>query len=241
MLIINALAIDMEWANKFTKDNTYKGKFYLEDGQEMEATMMSKETSSVDVAYYKDDDITVLTMDLKDYDGTQFEFMAIMPKENLSAYVENITKEQINQIDKNLKLSSDEKDGVDIKIPKFKFSYDLQLKEDLKNLGINDAFNSDLADFSKISDAKDRDEVLFVSDALHKADIEFSESGVKAAAVTVFAMFGGAGMIEKHPVNIVIDKPFMFVIRDKKTKSIWFTGTVYEPNSWENDRESYGF
>jgi len=43
----------------------------------------------------------------------------------------------------------------------------------------------------------------------------------------------------KQPVNIIIDKPFMFVIRDKATKDIWFTGTVYEPNSWENDKASY--
>jgi len=238
MLIINALAIDMEWIYQFSFDKTRGEAFYMDNGQKMTATMMFlKEISSKNVAYYMDDDITVLTMDLKDYDGTQLEFMAIMPNENLSDYINNISKEQINQIDKKLKFASDESDGVNIRIPKFKFDYDLGLKQDLKNLGIRDAFDLYRADFSNMSNTND----LFVSDAFHKADIEFTEKGVKAAAVTVIVMMTNGTMIfrEKYPVNIIINKPFMFVIRDKKTKEIWFTGTVYEPNSWENDKSSY--
>jgi len=236
MLIINALAIDMEWVHKFRDDNTRGQKFYLDDGKEMIATTMTnEEVTAKEIAYYKNDDITVLTMDLRDYNGTQFEFMAIMPKENLSGYVEKVTKAQIDEIDKNLKLSSDEEGGVNIKIPKFKFDYSLKLKEDLINLGINDAFDASVANFSKMAN-----QPLYVSDALHKADIEFTEKGVKAAAVTIFGMMG-SGVFQKvyQPVDIIIDKPFMFIIRDKMAKNIWFTGTVYEPNSWEDDIKIY--
>jgi len=236
MLIINALAIDMEWTSQFSCDKTYGETFYMDNGQEMTATMMfKKEIRSEGIKYYEDNDITVITMDLQEYDGTQFEFMAIMPNENLSNYVENVTKEQINQIDENLKLSSDEKDGVNIKIPKFKFDYNLNLKQDLKNLGVKDAFDEINADFSKMAEVKE----LFVSEALHKADIEFTEKGVKAAAVTVFAMAPNSLPIPRNPVEVVINKPFMFVIRDRSTKDIWFTGTVYKPNSWEDDKASY--
>jgi len=241
MLIINALAIDMEWAFQFSDDKTYGETFYKDDGKEMTATMLfNKEVSSENIAYYMDDNLTVLNMDLKEYNGTQFEFMAIMPNENLSAYVDNVTKEQIEQIDKNLKLASDEPYGVEITIPKFKFNYDLNLKEDLENLGIKEAFNKNKADFTKITTINKPDERLYVSDALHKADIEFTEKGVKAAAVTVITMSRVLSLpLFKSPVDIVINKPFMFIIRDKNTKDIWFTGTVYEPNSWENDKEDY--
>ena len=44
---------------------------------------------------------------------------------------------------------------------------------------------------------------------------------------------------EEKPIEIKIDKPFVFLIRDKETKEIWFVGTVYEPNSWEDDKEEY--
>jgi len=238
MLIINALAIDMEWDFQFNFDKTYGETFYKDNGKEMTATMMfNKEVASPNVAYYQDDNITALTMNLKEYNGTQLEFMAIMPKENLSAYVENVSKEQISEIDKQLKLSSDEVYGVNVKIPKFKFSYDLELKQDLMNLGIKEAFDDKAANFSKMAKAND----LYVSDALHKADIEFTEEGVKAAAVTVIIMMTKGGKLPKetYPVDIIINKPFMFVIRDKNTKDIWFTGTVYEPNSWENDKKEY--
>lgn len=81
---------------------------------------------------------------------------------------------------------------------------------------------------------------LYVSDALHKANIDFSEKGVKAAAVTVFAVMDATAMMEpKQPIEVKIDKPFVFLIRDKETKEIWFVGTVYEPNSWEKDKTEY--
>jgi len=240
MLLINALAIDMEWVSPFSFESTYGRTFYKDGGEKMQATTMSKkEIRSKDIGYYLDDDLTVLTMNLKDYGSVQFEFMAIMPKENLSGYVEKVTKEQLAEIDSKIKLSAEETDGVNVSIPKFKFDYTLKLKGDLKDLGIKDAFSAYDADFSKMSYAKELGEPLFVSDAIHKADIEFTEKGVKAAAVTVFLMSGGAMFRPKYPVDVIIDKPFMFVIREKNSKDIWFTGTVYEPNAWEDDVEAY--
>jgi len=107
-------------------------------------------------------------------------------------------------------------------------------------LGIKDAFDEEKADFSKMVDLEAIGQIIYVADALHKADIEFTEKGVKAAAVTIFN-FGGFGgfIVEKHPIEVTIDKPFIFIIRDKNTKDIWFTGTLYEPNLWNDDRSSY--
>ena len=235
MLLINALAIDMGWENPFDTNNTYGEDFYLENGDTMTATMMHKETMGDDASYYKDNDITALTMDLQEYDNTQFEFVAIMPEENLADYIETLTIEDVNTILENTTLASDTQYGVDISIPKFSFNYNLQLKQDLMDLGITDAFDENLADFSNMASEK-----LCVGDALHKADIDFSEEGIKAAAVTVIIMDTNSIMpIENEPEEIRIDKPFMYLIRDKQTNEIWFVGTVYEPNSWKQDMEEY--
>jgi len=240
MLLINALAIDMEWADPFSYQTTDGEKFYLDNGEVMEATTMYNKYYEK-LSYYKDDDLLAVTLDLKDYKKTQFEFMAIMPNENLSGYVENVTKEKIDEIDEKLIPASDVNDGVTLEIPKFKFSYDLALKDDLMNLGIKDAFDKFEADFTKMANPVDPSKKLYVSDALHKADIDFSEDGVKAAAVTVFVMgLGAAGPLPPtYPVHLYINKPFMFIIRDKNTKDIWFTGTVYKPNSWADDKKEY--
>ena len=235
MILINALAIDMGWENPFDTSDTYGEDFYLEDGNAMTATMMNKETMGDDVSYYKDNDITTLTMDLQEYDNTQFEFVAIMPEGNLSDYIKTLTIEDVNTILENTKLTSETSYGVDISIPKFSFDYDLQLKQDLIDLGMTDAFDEILADFSNMASEK-----LCVGDALHKADIDFSEEGIRAAAVTVITMKTNAIMPdENQPEEIKIDKPFLYFIRDKQTNEIWFVGTVYEPNSWDEDIEEY--
>lgn len=238
MLLINALAIDMEWENDFDCEDTYGRKFYLADGTTMEATTMSKTTKSDSIAFYKDEEVSALSMNLKKYDDTQLEFIAIMPEENLDKYVEKTSMKEINTIISKMKPASSEetKDGLRITIPKFKYDYSLELKEDLMGLGIEKAFYEKVADFSKISDEIE----FFVGDAIHKADIEFSEEGVKAAAVTVFIMCG-ATAIERPPVyvDMNIDNPFMYLIRDKANGEVWFVGTVYTPNLWTDDMAEY--
>jgi len=88
-----------------------------------------------------------------------------------------------------------------------------------------------------MGDAKEKDDYLFVSMGIHKAETEFTEKGTRAATVTVFHMGGITALPPppKHPINIVNDKPFMFIIKDKFTKDVWFTGTVYEPTKYNPD------
>lgn len=238
MFLINALAIDMAWKEKFDGEDTHGGKFYLENGKEMTATMMNQETKSDSISYYKDNKITAISMDLEQYENEQMEFIAIMPNEDLANYIGNFGTDTLKSINDNLTLASKTKYGLDISIPRFSFDYDLNLEDDLKTLGITDAFNPDLADFSNMSSKSP----LWVGGALHKANIEFTEKGVKAAAVTVIYMTDTMALAdEKKPIEIRIDKPFMYLIRDKKTGEIWFVGTVYEPNSWENDKADYQY
>lgn len=241
MLLINALAIDMEWKIQFEDDKTGGRQFYLEDGTEMTATTMSRTTSSDDVSYYMGDDITAITIDLKEYEGTQLEFMALMPNTNLEQYVDSLTMDKIEEITQNLNSASNTKAGVNINIPKFEFDYDLNLKDNLRKLGITDAFAPQLANFSNMADLEKTQKNLYISDALHKANIEFSEEGIKAAAVTVFGMMEATsiGVKNEIPIEININNPFVFLIRDKNTKEIWLVGTVYEPNSWEDDKQDY--
>lgn len=237
MLLINALAIDMSWQDEFDSSDTYGENFNLNDGSTMTATMMHNETSSDSISFYKDNTITSLSMDLKKYDDIQLEFIAIMPNNDLPKYIENFTIDKLNNITNKSKLASETKYGLDISIPRFSFDYDLELKNDLINLGITDAFDKEIADFSNMTNSTKK---LYVSDALHKANINFTEKGIKAAASTVLIMKDTAmALNENKPEKIKIDKPFLYIIRDKDTKEIWFIGTVYEPNSWENDKAEY--
>lgn len=235
MFLINALAIDMAWKEKFDAEKTYSDNFYLEDGKEMTATMMHQENISDNVSFYKDNKITAISMDLEEYENQQMEFIAIMPNDSLANYVEKFETDTLKDISNKMILASKTKYGLDIYIPRFSYDYNLSLKDDLKNLGITDAFDSSLADFSNMSSKRP----LWVGGTLHKANIDFNEKGVKAAAVTTIYMTDGMAVDETKPIEIKINKPFMYLIGDKKTGEIWFVGTVYEPNSWENDKTDY--
>ena len=228
-ILINSLAIDMEWSEEFDLIDTSIKPFYLQDGTTIKATMMAKKTTKESTSYYKDDEITALTMSLKRYADTQLEFVGIMPNTDLSTYIKNLSINDIKKINRQLKSASEVKSGVIVTIPKFAFEYDLDLKNDMNKLGINTAFTPN-ANYSNITE-----DGFYVNKALHKANIEFSEEGIKAAATTSFVLTSGLSNIGKNAVEITFDKPFLFIIRDKATKDIWFVGTVYNPNGLERD------
>lgn len=238
MVLANALAIQMDWQQKFDASRTYGGSFYKADGSEMEATTMLMTTYAKNISYYQDDQTTMLSMPLKPVDdSTELEFVAVMPSSNLSDYLTNLDFTTVEDKLKESIPASTAEDGVVIRIPKFKFDYQLSFKQDLQSLGINSAFATN-ADFSNMTSSPDG---LYVSDAVHKANIDFSEDGIKAAAITVFGMDVSAAHDEKipKPVLVTIDHPFLFLIRDRANGAVWFTGTVYEPNLWSDDQASY--
>ena len=194
---------------------------------------------STDFTFYTDDNVKVFAKDLKEYDGTTLQYVGIMPvKEDLDKYVENVKAEDINKYIKNLKEPKIEnfKEGVATiitgDIPLFKYEYKLDLMNDLKEIGITDIFDEDKADLSKIVKSNGN----FIDKAIHKANIEFSNEGIKAAAASAMggagAASGGFEYLYKIPVekiDLTFDKPYMYLIRDKASGEVWFVGTVYEP------------
>lgn len=237
MALVNALAIDMEWKYSFEETRTYGQDFTKADGSKVEATMMHAKVDSGydDFKYYKDDDVSVISKDLKEYGGRQFEYIAILPEKDLSDYINDLKDNDLNELFDKLG-SVDSKSEVNLAIPKYEYNFTMDnFKDNLIELGLKEMFDEKKANFSKMATRE-----LFVSDAIHQAKIEFGEKGVKAAAVTVLIMYEKSAIEpQKKTINITFDRPFMYVIRDKKTKDVWFMGTVYEPNLWEKDKKDY--
>ena len=238
MVLANALAIQMDWKYQFEDDDTHGHTFYKKDGSEIEATTMNQTTSSEDIKYFQNDTTTAISMPLESTtDDVDLNFIAIMPSGNLDEYVGSVDQSQVSAVLDNMTPASEPEDGVAISVPKFKFDYELKFKKDLQSLGIQTAFNKKSADFSEMAS-----ESLYVGEAIHKANIDFSEDGIKAAAITVFTMKENAMTVEEtmpQPVIINLDHPFLFLIRDAKNGAIWFTGVVNQPNLWDDDKATY--
>lgn len=195
-------------------------------------------SSSTDFMLYNDNDVKAFAKDLKTYNGVTLQYIGIMPKNtSLKNYVDGLKSTDVTRIISSLKTiePSNFEQGKITKIvgniPLFKFDYELKLKEDLETIGIKDVFDADKADLSKMTSQK-----AYIGAAVHKADIEFSNEGIKAAAATGAAGYGAAscGFEYLYPVPVEVidlnfDSPYLFLIRDKDTGEVWFTGTVYSP------------
>jgi len=204
-------------------------------------------SKSTDFYFYDDKEVKVFAKDLKKYDGITLQYVGIMPKNiSLSDYVSGVKADDINKIINNLKDIKAEnfEDGVItyVKgfIPMFDFEYELPLLKDLQKLNVIDIFDPGKADLSKMVNSDSE----FIDTAVHKANIEFSNVGIKAAAATAMGGRGAADCgfdyiydVPVKTIDLTFDKPFMFVIRDKDTGEVWFTGNVYEPKVM--DEEDY--
>jgi serpin B len=107
-------------------------------------------------------------------------------------------------------------------MPRFKFSLSTSLNDTLTVLGMPNAFDPTLADFSGIDGAKD----LFVQAVIHQADIAVDEKGTTAAAATGI----GVGTAAASLNNLTVDRPFVFFIVHQPTGALLFAGRVVDPS-----------
>jgi serpin B len=108
-------------------------------------------------------------------------------------------------------------------LPRFKLDYAVTLNDSLKALGMRQAFAIG-ADFSTMAD-----EPLLVSDVMQKSFVEVNEEGTEAAAVTTVHVARSAMPRPENPFEMIVDRPFLFVISDDDAKSVLFLGVVYDP------------
>ena len=195
-------------------------------------------TSSTDFMFYTDDDVKVFAKDLKEYNGITLQYVGIMPtKVSLKKYIDGINSSDINNLINNLKgIELDSfKDGVITKvegtIPVFDILSRINLEEDLNKLGITDVFDSKKANLSNLIDSN-----VYLDSIEHKVDVDFSNDGIKEADPVTLEGLGsskcGFDYLYEVPIesiDLTFDKPYLFLVRDKNSGEVWFTGTVYEP------------
>ena len=222
--IMNAIAIDVEWKYKFEGENTYKQTFNNLDNTKVNVDMMH---STNDIVLIQNEKAKGIIKDYNTYGDNELEFIAILPKDDIKEYINNFNKEELNSLLNNITKPSEQLD-IKLTIPKFKYNYDYNnFKDDLISLGIKDAFDKETASFMNI-ETESSHLNLYVSEAVHKSVIDLNENGTKAAAITYFGLSKNTAIMpSKDVINIVFDKPFLYIIKDKNSDNIWFFGTVY--------------
>ena len=230
--LANAIAIDAKWVSEFECNNTISEKFTKSDNKKINVEMMHRQYR--DNIEYANGDVEGVIIPYQE----NLEFIALLPKDNLKNYINNLTNEDLNKVLNSFKKLS-ENERLNLSLPRFSYKYNINnFIGILNDMGITSAFDPVEADFSKIITKENLNKLgkdnLYVSDAIHKTYIDLNEKGTKAAAVTYFGIkTSGAYMEDYKEIDIKFNRPFMYIIRDTETKEILFIGSVYEPNEWK--------
>lgn len=214
MYLINALAFDAKWDNKYNEYDLEEGTFMSSVINHQDATFMNAEEK----LYLENENATGF---VKYYKGKDYAFVGLLPKNSLNTYLKSLTGAELTSL-----LSNAQKVKVETKIPAFTNDYATEISEILQKLGMTDAFNKNAANFQPMG--INVDGPVYLSRVLHKTHIEVDAEGTKAAAVT--AVEEAADCAEEEPVEeikyVYLDKPFLYMIIDCKQNLPIFIGTV---------------
>ncbi len=212
LVLTNAIYFNAAWQYPFEEDATSPGVFYLLHGDEATIPMMEQQES---FSYTEGDNYQAVELP---YDGRELSMVILLPNSGqFETFEEAIDYQQVKDIMENLG-----KREVRLTMPKFEFDSSLGLKKTLIDMGMPVAFSAG-ADFSGMTGEKD----LFISDVIHKAFVSVDEAGTEAAAATAVIMELTA--MPETPVEVTLNRPFIFLIRDIETGAILFVGRVMNP------------
>ncbi len=214
LVLTNAIYFNAAWQYPFNKDSTSDDTFYLLDNKTVTVPMMSQTES---FGYAENDKYQAVELP---YDGNELSMVILLPKSGqFQTFEENLDVEYVNTIIDTLQNRQ-----VALTMPKFEFETSFKLKDALTAMGMPIAF-SDNADFSGMTGNRD----LLISEVIHKAFVSVDEEGTEAAAATAVIMKLTA--FPGEPVEVTINRPFIFLIRDIETGTILFLGRIMDPGA----------
>ena len=220
MYLVNALAFDAKWADEYEEHQIREDRFTMEDGTRQDVDMMHSE----EYTYLEDD---LATGFIKYYKDRKYAFVAMLPNEGVSVsqYVDSLTSEHLREL-----LNNPQDLTVFASIPKFETEYDIEMSEVLQEMGMTDAFDWRVADFSRLGTYTVDGMNICINRVLHKTFISVTEQGTRAGAATAVEMVAEGAMEIVEFKEVVLDRPFVYMLIDCETNLPFFIGTMMNVN-----------
>ena len=214
LVLTNAIYFNAAWAYPFNEDMTDDGTFHLLDGDATTVPMMKKTEF---FGYAEGNGYQAVELP---YDGHELSMVILLPNAGqFETFEAALDTDRVDAIAKGLAHKQ-----VDLTIPKFEYESEFSLANTLAAMGMPVAFSRE-ADFSGMTGNRD----LFIAEILHKSFVSVDEAGTEAAAATAVVMRLTAA--PEPPLEVTVDRPFVFFIRDIETGAILFVGRVLDPSS----------
>ena len=209
LVLTNAIYFNAAWQYPFEESMTESVPFRLPDGGTVVADMMAQTES---FRYAQGDGCQAVELP---YDDNRLSMVILLPEDGRFDEFES-------SFDPDEIIDGMQSAYVHLRMPRFQYEFRVGLADRLAEMGMPSAFSSQ-ADFSGIDGTRD----LIVSDVIHKAFVSVDEAGTEAAAAT--AVLFELTSIPPPPVEMTLDRPFLFFIRDIPTETILFAGRVANP------------
>lgn len=218
LALVNAVYFQGKWENEFDPDDTREDRdFYLEDGTRGQVDLMSNGGGE---EYYLE--VNGGQGVLLPYRDGRTALLALLPPEGttLTDYLAGLDAAGLQS-----GITEAEASYLTLHFPKFTAYWQESLLEILADMGLTDAFDPELADFSAMG-TDENGNPLYISAAVHGAGVEVDEQGTRAFAFTFFGMNGAAA-----PPDTVLtfDRPFVYGIVDIERGIPLFLGTFERP------------
>ncbi|MFZ6677174.1 serpin family protein [Undibacterium sp. Tian12W] len=216
VVLTNAIWFKSDWAQPFTKEATKNQDFTDRKGSVKNLPFMNL-TSNFPYVQGKGYQAVELP-----YIDNKLAMLVVAPDAGkFDSFIQGLSSTTINDITTGLKDNY-----IALSMPKFNFSASPTMNSSLNTLGMGAAFDASKADFSGISGNRE----LSISGVMHKAFINVDEKGTEAAAATG-VLIGVTSINVTQPLKLTLDRPFLFMIRDRQTGLIIFMGKLMNPAS----------
>ncbi|XP_063307869.1 serpin B5 [Pelobates fuscus] len=219
ILMIGAAYFKGNWLYKFNESETKEVDFHISKTETKPVQMMYLE-ARLSIGYVND--LKTMILDIP-FTAKHVSLLILLPKNieddstGLEKLEHDITYEKyVHWTNPSMMANS----KVKLCLPKFKMECSYDLKDILKSLGLDDAFNEEVSDFSGMSEGKG----IVLSQAIQKACIEINEDGTETADVSKERLL-------MHKDEFLVDHPFLFILRHNKTRTILMCGRYCSPPS----------
>ncbi len=216
LILVNAVYFKAPWALEFTEDLTHQRPFHLADGATKDHPLMFNTET---YPYQKGEFFQAIRLP---YEDRRYAMTIVLPDEESS----------LNQLHKSFSAGMWDKIRTSLKVsygqvglPRFEADWGRQVNDALSSMGMGVAFSED-ADFSRMISGG---YPVRLDEVFHKTYIKVWEKGTEAAAVTTVTAVDFDDYKPEEEFQMIIDRPFLYIIDDNMTGAILFIGSMQNP------------
>ena len=217
--LVSAIYYRAPWSDSFSAAATTQDVFHAPDGDVTADFLHSSEYNTV----YYGDGFSALGLSLQN----SGRMWLLKPDEGTDASALLQNEDALGFLLANGEWSQTQSATVNLSLPKFDVSSDLDLLDTLAQLGMTDVLDGTKSDFTPLTTANEGG--IALTQAKHAARVKIDEDGCEAAAYTVLAPTETAIMLPEEEIDFTLDEPFVFAITGIDGLPL-FVGLVNQPD-----------